>query len=250
NNGNVIVAWEDDGDALTDLEAVWTMYNSAGQSITTPRTLTTLTGPDTLTSSFLSFFRSDSTPIAGNTAWGPKMHANLFGNGIGMGPTAFGIGLEIPELADIQVQSDGSEGDFPVVQLLNNDGTPLNSHVLPGYSDADADVSGDVRIADWEYLSDGNIVIVGESRQQADLVNRFGGASGGNHAAFRILRPDGTEVKGLTLASDSPVANSMWHGVGVVRGGFAIRFDQGGAKVRLFRNDGTPLTENIDVATF
>ena len=248
NNGNVIVAWEDDGSDLTDLEAVWTMYNSSGTAITTSKTLTTLTGPATLDSKFLSFFRSDSTPIAGYTAWGPKMHANLFGNGVGMGATAFAIGLEVPELADINLQSDGSPGDFPAVQLLNNDGTPFNSAVLTGYSDADADVTGDVRIGDWEYLSDGNIVIVAESQQQSDLVDRFGGTAGGNHAAFRIVRPDGTEVKGLTLVSDAPVANEIWHGVGVVRGGFAVRFDQNGAKLRLFRNDGSPITENINPA--
>ncbi|HXJ76858.1 MAG TPA: hypothetical protein VNM37_28630, partial [Candidatus Dormibacteraeota bacterium] len=177
------------------------------------------------------------------------MHANLFGNGIGMGATAFEIGLEIPELADINLQADGSPGDFPTVQLLNNDGSPLNSHVLTGYSDADADVVGDVRVGDWEYLSDGNIVIVAESRQQSDLVDRFGGTAGGNHAAFRIVRPDGSEVKGLTLVSDAPVANSIWGGVGVVRGGFAVRFDQGGARVRLFRNDGTPITENLNMAS-
>jgi hypothetical protein len=165
-----------------------------------------------------------------------------------MGATAFAIGLEIPELADINVQPDGSAGDFPVVQLLNNDGAPFNSVVLPGYSDTDADVTGDVRIGDWEYLSNGNIVIVGESRQQADLVDRFGGPAGGNHAAFRILRPDGTEVKALSLVSDSAVPNEIWHGVGVTRGGFAVRFGQSGAKIRLFHNDGTPASENIDVA--
>src|SRR5262249_31366033 len=66
---------------------------------------------------------------------------------------------------------------------------------------------------------------------------------------FRIVRPDGSEVKGLSLVSDSPVPNEIWHGVGVTRDGFAVRFGQGGAKVRLFRNDGTAITENINMAT-
>jgi hypothetical protein len=35
----------------------------------------------------------------------------------------------------------------------------------------------------------------------------------------------------------------------VTRNGFAVRFDQGGAKVRVFGNDGTPVTGNIDLAT-
>src|SRR5258706_16056604 len=34
NGGNVLVGWEDDGDALEDLEAVWTMFHSGGAWIT------------------------------------------------------------------------------------------------------------------------------------------------------------------------------------------------------------------------
>jgi hypothetical protein len=250
NNGNVLIGWEDDGSGLTDLEAVWTLFDRAGNLLTMDQTITSLQPqfPDPIMSHFLSYFRSDGTPIAGRTSWGPKIKANPFGPGLGMGGTSFEIGLEIPELADINVD-DGGGGDFPTVQLLNNDGTPSIMVPLSGYSDEDAQPTGDVRIGDWDYLSDGNIVIVGESRQGLDLVNRFGGVNPGNHATFRVVRPDGTEVKSLTLVSAEAVPNEIWHGVGVTRGGFAVRFNQGTAKVRLFRNDGTPLTGNIDLAT-
>src|SRR3989442_3449243 len=41
----------------------------------------------------------------------------------------------------------------------------------------------------------------------------------------------------------------MWRGVGVPANGFAIRFDHGGAKVRMFDNNGNPTTGDIDLAT-
>src|SRR5258706_7807550 len=41
-----------------------------------------------------------------------------------------------------------------------------------------AESSGDMRVGDWEYLSNGNIVIVNESRQNQDLIDRFGGKIG------------------------------------------------------------------------
>src|SRR5262249_53048818 len=176
-----------------------------------------------------------------------KIKANLFGPGLGMGASG-SVGAEVPELVDINVD-DGGTGDFGCVQLLNDDGTPSILVPLSGYSDADAQPVGNVRIGDWEYLSNGNILIVSESRQGDDLVNRFGGMALGNHVTFRILKADGTQVKALTLVSEQAVANSIWHGAAVTRNGFAVRFDQGGAKVRVFRNDGTPLTGNIDLAT-
>lgn len=251
NNGNVLIGWEDDGNELTDYEAVWTLFDGNGTQLTPDATInSSVEGVGSITSKYRAYFRKDGTPIPGNTAWGPKVKANLFGDGIGMGGTAFGIGLEIAELAGINVQdSTGGPGDFPAVQLIGNDGGPI-AEALSGYSDEDADRPGDIRIGDWDYLSTGNIVIVGESRQQADLVDLFGGETPANHAAFRIVKPDGTVVKALTLASAEPVKSEMWHGVGVTKDGFAIRFAKGAAgraTIRLFKNDGTPASGDIDL---
>ena len=248
-NGNVIVGWEDDGNGLSDYEAAWTLFDKAGKQLIGDTVETTVTDGSSITSKYLSFFRADGSPTPANNAWGAKIKANLFGDGVGMGAISFSLGLEIPELADLQIQADGSEGDFPAVQLANNDGTPAIKVPLSGYSDADADVPGDIRIGDFDYLSNGNIVIVSESRQKTDLVDRFGGALPGQNITFRIVKPDGTEVKGLTLVSDSPVAGSMWHGVGVTANGFAVRYQKGNdSVVRLFKNDGTPVTGDIKLA--
>ncbi len=120
-NGNVIVGWEDDGEGLNDLEAVWTLVSDSGTWIT-PATDITSKDPDyagqTVNSRFLSFFRPDKTPTPGRTSWGPKIKANPFGDGIGMGATAFDLAKEVTELSP---DFDGDSGDFPAVQLLNGE---------------------------------------------------------------------------------------------------------------------------------
>ncbi len=250
-NGNVIVGWEDDGDGLTDNEAVWTLFNRDGVQVTQDTEITTIDpnfAGQTLTTKFLSYFRANGTAISGRTSWGPKIKANPFGGGIGMGATAFDLGIEVTELGPVQFNAAGENaGDFPAVQLLDDNGAPIR--ILSGLTDAYAERDGDVRIGDWDYLANGNIVIVGESRQRTDLTDIYGGASAENHAIVRVLKADGTEVKAIQLASETPVKAEMWHGVGVTKSGFAVRFaTPEGVKIRLFDNTGTATSTNIDLA--
>ena len=245
-NGNVLVGWEDDGDALTDLEAVWTLVSDTGALIT-PDTEITTKDPDfagqTLTSKYLSFFRTDKTAISGRTSWGPKIKANPFGDGIGMGATAFDLAKEVTNLAP---DYNGDFGDFPAVQLLNNDGTPVS--IALGVPAAYHAREGNIRIGDWDYLSTGNIVIVGESRQSADLVDIYSGESPQNHAIVRVVSPAGQEIKAVQLAGATPTKTEMWHGVGATKNGFAVRFsDNGPGVIRLFNNDGTPASTNLNL---
>ncbi|MBI2950109.1 MAG: hypothetical protein HYY23_20945 [Verrucomicrobia bacterium] len=242
NNGNVIVGWEDDGaDALTDLEAVWVLLDPAGKGLNVDAEIKAADGSKG-TSKYRAFFRKDGSPVPGYTSWGPKIKANLFGDGIGMGATAFDLHLEVPEFAAFN-----GTGDFPAVQLLSNDGKP--SAIVSGASDAYAATDGDIRIADWEYLSNGNIVIIGESRQKQDLIDKYKGASAENHATYRIVDATGKEVRPVGLVSSEPVKSEIWHGVGVTKNGFAVRFSWNGVgAVRLFDNSGAPITTNLDVA--
>lgn len=244
SNGNVIVGWEDDGNAGTDYEAVWTLYSPNGTLLTPSANITSNDASiPAFDSTYRAFFRADGTPISGYTAWGPKIKANPYGPGIGMGAVAFSLGVEVPELAAI----NETPGDFPALQLFTDDGGPL-SPAIAGLTVEDATPSGNVRIGDWDYLSDGNILVVSESRQGADLVNRFGGAAGGNHAAFRIVKPDGSEVKAYTLASEEAIVTEMWHGAATIKDGFAIRFaKKGRGTIRIFNNDGSPRTGDIDL---
>ena len=139
------------------------------------------------------------------------------------------------------------------MQLLNNDGSRNTSAGGPdvagivSYSHADTDPDGTIRPADFEYLSNGNIVIVGESRQAADT--NLTGQTSGNVVVYKVLSSSGAVVKAYSAVSSDPVATGAWHGAGVTSNGFAIRFDQGATKIRLFDNAGNPQGPNIDLAT-
>ncbi len=246
NGGNVIVGWEDDGDGLNDIEAVWTLFDSGGAWITPDTEVNSVALGGSIQSKFLSFFRADKSAVFGGPTWGPKIKANLFGDGIGMGSTSFGLSAEIASFA---AYDDGNKGDVPAVQLLDNTGQPAAA-VLGGVSSAYAvSNDGNIRIADWDYLSNGNILIVGESRQNDDLINLYGGDAGATHTIFRIVTPTGTVVKAETLASQVPVESTAWHGSGVTKDGFAIRFaTPEGVRVRLFDNAGNPTSTNINLA--
>lgn len=252
NDGNILVGWEDDNGGLMDLQAVWTLIDKQGQPLTAEREISSLATPDegTIQTRFLSFFRADGSPTPANTAWGPKIKANRFGQGMGLGATAFSLGAEIAELAGINQDSteESGVGDFPAVQILNNDGSP--KMIVTGASDSDAQPSGDIRIADWDFLSNGNIVVAGESRQEQAFVDIFGGTTPNRHVVYRVLDSNGNEIKPLSLVSQAlDVRTEMWHGIGVTQNGFAIRYSKGGrATVRHFSNDGTPLTDDIDIA--
>lgn len=251
SGGNVIVGWEDDAvDAeatpLLDLEAVWTIYDSAGVSLTPETTLKSLAIPAAgeITSRFLSYFRADKSAVPGGTSWGPKIKANLFGEGVGMGATSFYLGEEVAAFA---AYDDLNMGDFSSVQLLSNRGEPIAilAGITSAYATRDA---GNIRIADWDFLSNSNIVIVSESRQNADLASLYGGTEEATHVIFRILDLAGQVVKSETLVSDTPYKTEMWHGLGVVKDGFAIRFSSpSGAMIRLFDNQGNPTSTNIDI---
>ncbi len=255
SGGDVIVGWEDDAEdseatPMQDLEAVWTMYDSAGVPLTPDTKITSVVaaalGAEPITNRFLSYFRADKSAVFGGSAWGPKIKANPFGEGVGMGATSYYLSQEVPEFA---AWDDANMGDIPSVQLLDSRGNPVR--ILVGVSAAYAtSSSSNIRIADWDYLSNSNIVIVGESRQGDDLINLYGGTEAANHAIFRILDTAGNVVKAETLVSSEPVKSEIWHGAGATKDGFAVRFSgPGGATVRMFDNSGKPVSTNLDLAT-
>src|SRR2546425_1023069 len=139
-NGNVLIGWEDDGTEIYDFEAAWTLFDGNGNMLTPPTVQTNrdlnapLTTSQSITNTYLSFFRSDGTPTGAYLAWGPKIKANIFGNGLGMGAVGMTVGLEVPELYNVNVDAGGG-GDFPVVQLLDNNANPAG--VALSVADAD-----------------------------------------------------------------------------------------------------------------
>lgn len=248
NNGNVLVAWEDDGSDMDDIEAVWTMFDSNGNWLTPNTKIDSLALSLSVTNKYLSFFRPNGSPTPGYVSWGPKVHANLFGSGIGMGGSAMdGLGAEI-----VAYTNYTGTGDFPAVQTLDDNGGPLGN--VAGVSTNYAAPSGSIRIGDWEYLANGNIVIAGDSRQSDDLVNVYGGTAPFQHSIYSVVTPAGIEVRTNSLVSDSANQTgnqNIWHGIGATKNGFAIRFQtsDGRVRVRLFDNSGNPLTTNLVFTT-
>ena len=249
-NGNVIVGWEDDGEddtSLNYLGAVWTLYDSAGNPVLADTAVNSIvnSAAGSISNKFLSYFRANKSAVYGGTSWGPKLQANLFSDGIGMGATSYYLGEEVVEFAP---WDDANSGDFPSVQLLNNDGTPVK--IVAGVSSAYATQNtSSIRIGDWSYLSNGNVVIVGESRQSSDLSTIYGGTADATHAIFRIVDQNGAVVKAETLVSETPEKSEIWHGVGAIKDGFAVRFGgPSGATIRMFDNAGNPKTTNIIIS--
>src|SRR5205085_6649722 len=110
SNGNVLVGWEDEGKLLQDYEGAWALYDPAGTLLNQSADVATLNpvAPGaTINTVYRSFFRTDGSPIPHYTAWGPKVKSNPYGAGIGMGATAFDLGIEVPEMAPVNNSDDG-----------------------------------------------------------------------------------------------------------------------------------------------
>jgi hypothetical protein len=252
NGGNVVVGWEDDAIdplnmPLQNLKGVWTLFDSADVSVLTNQQVSILSKPEygILDTKLLSFFRADQSAVYGGTGGQPKIKANLFGDGFGMGISASVLGEDVSAFAAY----DGvNKGDYPALQLLDNQGHPAGTlaGVSVAYATRDA---GNIEIGDWDYLSNSNIVVVSESHQESDLVSVYSGSTAGAHVVFRIVSPTGTVIKPETLVSEKADAAESWYGMGVTANGFAVRFLSGGkTMVRMFDCDGNPVSTNLDIA--
>lgn len=248
-----------DGGLIGDFEAMghaWTLYDTNGNRLIPPTVITNVAGAPggaTLTNTWRSFFRTNGSPMACNTSRGIRIRANHFGSGFVVGGRGDRIGMEIAALYDVNSDAAGpvtwatSAGQgFPVAQFVNNNGTAAGP-VLSMCNDAEAEASGQIFCHGAEVLANGNIVIVGESRQGSELVDRFGGPASGDHVVYRILKPNGEVVTPYSLASSTLLSCNQFNaGVGVTSNGFAIRFRGSlGVSFRLFNNDGTAATNSF-----
>ena len=58
NNGNVIVGWEDDGDAIMDWEAVWVLLDPVGKPLNADVEIKAVDGTK-VTTKYRAYFRKD-----------------------------------------------------------------------------------------------------------------------------------------------------------------------------------------------
>ena len=263
----VAVALSDPGASslnFVSMNSVWTLHDANGVALIPPTVITNLTGapgPTTLTNTFYSFFRPNGNSTPGNASHAPRIRANRFGSGILYGARADRLGLEIPSLFDLNTDNTGplttssTASGFSAVQLINNNGT-AGAGVVTGVNDAEAQAIGNVWCHGMEYLANGNIVIVSESRQDQELVDRFGGTTPNRHVVYRVVTPAGVVVKPTSLVSETTDRTELFgFGVGVTSNGFAIRFsyrprhDGSGrtsGTIRLFDNNGNPVSGDIN----
>lgn len=264
SNGNIVPCWEDDGSTITDWEAVWTVYSSNGVPIIPAVTMTNLPNaqciPDALSVpnfTLRAFYRSDGSPTPGYTGdYGGKLKANQFGDGFMFCAGADGIGCEVPEMMAINNDNGGAGfNGSPIVQLLNNDGSRNSSMGGPdvagivSFSDADTEPDGTIRPGDVEFLANGNILIVGESRQAADRA--MTGQAGGNVVVYKVLNAQGGVVHPYSsvYTNAASAGDDIWHGTAATTDGFMVRWNSGTAKFRLFDNNGNPTGPVQDLAT-
>lgn len=227
-NGNIIVGWEDDANLI-----------AAGYLVYTP-------DGTLLTPEVRSYANDDGSPTANNGGWGPKIHANMYGDGAVFSSTYYDwIGVDdgannIPSLNGL-----GDE-DGPAVQIVNNDGT-FSGVIIPGLGVDFMERDGGIRIGDAEMLSDGNIVVIGENRQSQDAAELFGLTITDRHVVAAVVAPDRTIVAGPVLVQEADVRGSIWHGVATFDGGFLVRYELQGVGIGLrgFDNDLTPLFDEV-----
>lgn len=263
-NFNVVPCWEDDGPdgTIYNWQAIWTVYDANGNRITPAVTMTNIPGCIPTAESvpnftYRAFFRSDGSPTPGYTGdYGGKLKANQFGNGFMFCAGADAQGCEIPELININTDAGGgpgASGSSPVVQLLNNDGSrnaALGGPEVAGivsFSDADVEPLGSIRPGDVDFLANGNLLIVGESRQVDDRA--LNGTASGNVVVYKVLNPAGGVVHAYDSVNTNAEASDIWHGSAATTDGFMVRWNSGTAKFRLFDNNGNPQGPVTDLAT-
>ncbi len=212
-----------------------------------------LFGPDgnlLVSSPIRGSFESDGDPTplvdyaSAGAAWGAftlGAHADR-ANGSGFvvhnqGENASTFGLD-------HADEVGDEA-FSLVQLFDNEGNPIGSGInafgtLTGEPGGYRDIGAAL-------LSNGDIVVIGEDRQQSDDLLDEAAAFVNEAAIAVILGPDGTQKVGpFVVHTDEDGlyigqsgSSVVYQNVMAFEGGFVIDYSQG---IRWFNNDGTSIT--------
>ncbi len=206
-----------------------------------------------------SYYFDDGEPTDDNSGWGPKVKANYFGDGFGMGSSAWGFpensGRLVESLSDLMKDDEGRGPDSPCVQIYQADMTPILP-IICGITDEFAQPQGSVRIADWCYLSNGNIAIAGESHQNDAHPQLLGMSQRERAVTLAVLKLGKQFPDAVSRLHEADGRHEMQHGLAPLADGFVARFnirDSGvflRAFLRYFANDGKPITGDIDLRQF
>ncbi|HOE11372.1 MAG TPA: hypothetical protein PLQ35_09540 [bacterium] len=137
---------------------------------------------------------------------------------------------------------------FTLVQLFNNDGTPRGTSIN-AFGTLTAEEGG-YRDIGAVILSNGDIVAIGEDRQQSDDAKDAAGLVGGEAVVAVILGPDGTQKKAPFLVHTDENGQYIGTGNSSVVYQNIVAFDGGfmidhGLGMRWYNNDGTPRTPSM-----
>lgn len=248
-DGKIIIGWEDDSATVNGAEAGIAagirMYDMGLNNIPWAK--------DFEGNNTSSYYFSDGEPTDDNSGWGPKVRANWFGEGFGMGSCAWQFpehsGRTETTLDAVMLDDGGLGADNPLVQLYEADGTPIVPPRI-GATDAFAQPEGSVRIGDWCYLANGNIAISGEVRQNEGNVNPPMSLSvAGRAVSIAIVEPGEQFPSSITRVQEADASASQWGGVAPLANGFVVRYELSGAgiKLRYYDNDGNPTTGDVDL---
>ncbi|MEW6234878.1 MAG: hypothetical protein AB1656_05785 [Candidatus Omnitrophota bacterium] len=160
--------------------------------------------------------------------------------------TGFIVHNQIEAAASLKMEFGDVMGDepFSVVQLFDNDGKPVGSHIN-AFGDLLAE-SGPYRDIGAVILSNGDIVSLGENRQSFDSFLATIGAQASEVAMAIILGNDGnvkygpfamhTGEDGQYLGGSTSI---VYENIVAFDGGFVVDYGQG---IRWYNNDGSPRT--------
>ncbi len=243
SDGKVIIGWEDDS---VEVGAGIRAYDLSLNNLPW--------ASDFEDNNVSSYYFDDGAPTDDNSGWGPKVRANYFGDGFGMGSSAWGFpensGRLVDSLADLMEDDEGRGPDSPCVQLYQADMTPIVP-IICGITDEFAQPVGSVRIADWCYLSNGSYAFMNESRQKdANVTAPMNMSAVENGVAVSVVLPGQQFGSNISRVLEYDGKAESWHGIAPLANGFACRVAADTIKMRIFDNDGNPVTGDIDMADY
>jgi len=259
-----LAPWRDYGVDMTNFDSVWVIALNNG-SIVIFKRAHDFQQPGVVGGSEFLIFGPDGkkitpTPVRGSfdSNGQPTPLVNYAATGLSWGAftlgarpdrakgTGFVVNNQMEAAATFKLEFGDVMGDeaFSIVQYFDNDGKPVGSHInafgpllaeAGGYRDIGAVV-----------LSDGNLVSLGENRQQSDSFLDTIGAQATEVAMAVILGKDGstkagpfamhTGEDGQYLGSGSSI---VYENIVAFDGGFVVDYSLG---IRWYNNDGSPRT--------
>ncbi|MDX9755654.1 MAG: hypothetical protein RBU29_16940 [bacterium] len=259
-----VAPWRSFGYDVVNFDNVWILGLNNGSFVAFKRGMTMDKAGELGGTEFLLFGPDGalitSQPIRGsfNKDGKPTPYVDYAGTGLSWGgftlgaaaDRARGTGFVVHNLGEnaetfgLDYADEVGDDAYSMVQLFDNAGNPQGHHY--NAFGALTGEPGDYRDIGAILLSNGDLVALGENRQQFDPLLESVGASATEVVMAVILGPDGTVRKAPFVVHTGEDGQYLGGSTGAVfqnmtafEGGFVIDYSAG---IRWYGNDGTPLT--------